>query len=97
MIESKPVFVSIEWDDIRCIIEDLKAVMDSIDDGSTDLHEIKIEIARAIASMRAEKSMREDNRGHQSFPSCGPSTRENYVKTITDAKLREELKAVFEY
>jgi len=86
-----------EWDDINTIIDDLKEVMDGMDDDSPDCKEFKVGIARAIASLRADKISRENEPLHSILAGPGSSARNEYVKTIANARLREELKAVFDW
>ena len=96
-MKSQSTKIFMEWDDINSIIDDLKDVMDGMDKKSPDFNEFKVSIARAIASLRAEKISREAEHPPSILDRSRSSTRIEYVKTIADARLREELKAVFDF
>ena len=96
-MDSKIAPIYMDWDDINSIIEDLKDVLDSMDDASPDFKEFKVGIARAIVSLRAERSSRDKDLPRLGLDSLMRSARIEYVKTIADAKLREELKAIFDF
>lgn len=46
-----------EWDDINDIVKHLQYALDTIDEGHEDAFLMRARIARAIATMRAEKSI----------------------------------------
>jgi hypothetical protein len=85
MIKSNILDLSMGWDDINSIIDDLKGIMDGMNADTPELNEFKVSIARAIASLRAQKIMGND-----------PVSRAQYVTTIANAKLREDLKAILD-
>ena len=46
-----------EWPDIKMITKDITYALDTIEPGEDDTINLRINIARAIASMRAEKKV----------------------------------------
>ena len=96
MIKSNIDDLFMDWDDIKNIIDDLKEVMDGMNGGTPDLNEFKVSIARAIASLRAEKAARVDQISQASPKTCDESSRMRFVTNIANAKLREELQAILD-
>nr|MDO8110757.1 hypothetical protein [Candidatus Sigynarchaeota archaeon] len=99
------------WDDLNDIIDELREVMDEIERDHPDLNTFKAPIARAIASLRADKASVEfgakNARWHgiridaidpaaSKLPRHSSPGRDQYLKKIADRKLCEELNLVFE-
>ncbi|MEX2683437.1 MAG: hypothetical protein Q6373_017810 [Candidatus Sigynarchaeota archaeon] len=76
------------WEDINDIIEDLQEAIAEIEK-SPSLKSFKAAIVRAIASMRAERASIEAK-----LPSMARTRRLEYMTSIANERLRDEIKAI---
>lgn len=94
------------WEDINDIIEDLQEAIDEIETKHPSLHSFKATIARAIASLRAERACIETKIFNRDGPGCdGPNAnsdatappikrRLEYMSSIANERLKDEIKSI---
>ncbi len=78
-----------EWEDINDIIDELVSVMDDIETCHPELKAFKAPLARAIASLRAERAILD------LLPRKPANPRAQQVDYVTNEGLKEDLASLF--